>query len=57
MNARVEAPGDEVERSIDRGDFEHHVPVYRALLAPRGQLAYEREGGPELAYRFERFGK
>ena len=21
------------------------------------QLAYEREGGPELAYRFERFGK
>ena len=22
-----------------------------------GQLAYEGEGGPELAYRFERFGK
>jgi predicted dinucleotide-binding enzyme len=22
-----------------------------------GQLAYEREGGPELAYRFQRFGK
>jgi len=21
------------------------------------QLAYERTGGPELAYRFERFGK
>ena len=26
-----------------------------ALLV--GQLAYERDGGPELAYRFERFGK
>jgi len=26
-----------------------------ALLV--AQLAYEREGGPELAYRFERFGK
>ena len=26
-----------------------------ALLV--GQLAYEREGGPELAYRFQRFGK
>jgi len=26
-----------------------------ALLV--GQLAYEGEGGPELAYRFERFGK
>jgi predicted dinucleotide-binding enzyme len=26
-----------------------------ALLV--GQLAYESEGGPELAYRFERFGK
>jgi 8-hydroxy-5-deazaflavin:NADPH oxidoreductase len=22
-----------------------------------GELAYEGEGGPELAYRFERFGK
>ncbi|MGE5141656.1 MAG: hypothetical protein ACM3JD_19495 [Rudaea sp.] len=22
-----------------------------------GQLAYEGKGGPELAYRFERFGK
>jgi predicted dinucleotide-binding enzyme len=22
-----------------------------------GQLAYEGDGGPELAYRFERFGK
>jgi len=22
-----------------------------------GQLAYEGEGGPELAYRFERFGE
>jgi 8-hydroxy-5-deazaflavin:NADPH oxidoreductase len=26
-----------------------------ALLV--AQLAYEREGGPELAYRFERFGR
>jgi hypothetical protein len=26
-----------------------------ALLV--AQLAYEGEGGPELAYRFERFGK
>jgi predicted dinucleotide-binding enzyme len=26
-----------------------------ALLV--GQLAYEGKGGPELAYRFERFGK
>jgi predicted dinucleotide-binding enzyme len=26
-----------------------------ALLV--GQLAYHGEGGPELAYRFERFGK
>lgn len=26
-----------------------------ALLV--AQLAYEREGGPELAYRFERLGK
>jgi 8-hydroxy-5-deazaflavin:NADPH oxidoreductase len=26
-----------------------------ALLV--AQLAYEREGGPELAYRFERFGE
>jgi hypothetical protein len=26
-----------------------------ALLV--GQLAYEGEGGPELAYRFERFGE
>jgi hypothetical protein len=26
-----------------------------ALLV--GQIAYEGEGGPEVAYRFERFGK
>ena len=35
-----------------------HIARYTepfALLV--AQLAYEGEGGPELAYRFERFGK
>jgi 8-hydroxy-5-deazaflavin:NADPH oxidoreductase len=41
---------------IDAGPL--HIARYTepfALLV--GQLAYEGEGGPELAYRFERFGK
>ncbi len=32
-------------------------PVHGAVHAAMGQLAYEGEEGPELAYRFERFGR
>jgi hypothetical protein len=41
---------------VDAGPL--HIARYTepfALLV--AQLAYEGEGGPELAYRFERFGK
>ena len=41
---------------VDAGPL--RIPRYTepfALLI--GQLAYEGEGGPELAYQFQRFGK
>ena len=31
-----------------------HTEPFALLVA---ELAYERDGGPELAYRFERFGR
>ena len=34
--------------------FARYTGPFALLVA---QLAYEGEGGPELAYRFERFGK
>lgn len=33
------------------------APYMEPFSLPVGQLAYETDGGPELAYRFERFGQ
>ena len=43
---RYEAALTEMDAAVDSR--------FRLLV---GQLAYEDDGGPELAYRFERFGK
>ena len=42
--------------AVDAGPLRiaRHTEPFALLV---GQLAYEGEGGPELAYRFERFGK
>ena len=45
-----------LEKAFDGGDSPLRIARYCepfALLV--GQLAYEGKGGPELAYRFERF--
>ena len=41
---------------VDAGPLRiaRYTEPFTMLIA---QLAYERKGGPELAYRFERFGK
>jgi predicted dinucleotide-binding enzyme len=41
---------------VDAGPLRiaRYMEPFTLLVA---QLAYERDGGPELAYRFERFGK
>jgi predicted dinucleotide-binding enzyme len=51
--------GKEVAAGFDPVDagplrIARHTEPFTMLVA---QLAYEGEGGPELAYRFERFGK